>query len=145
MSWWKTYLMPCFYELVVAAQGCLKLQIHAGHNGIEAFFVHLGKRKTTRLQEQVTCMFGIVEVVGIVDNAFDVALVVANLHTGFKTVFAHSFRYFVISIFRSFSNIHIQCGSAGSPSCRNTPSSTELGPVSRLPFSRRDRMPATCG
>ena len=131
MSWWK--------------QGCLKLQIHACHNGIDTFFVHLGKRETTRLQEQVTCMFGIVEVVGIVDNAFDVALVVANLHTGFKTVFAHSFRYFAILKIRSFSNIHIQCGSAGSPSCRNTPSSTELGPVSRLLILRRVRTPAICG
>ena len=87
-------------ELVVAAQGRLELQIHASHHSIDSFFVHLGKRKSALAEKQVTRVLGIVEVVGIVHNAFDVAFVIAHLHTGFKNVFIHVFsllRYHVIT------------------------------------------------
>ena len=69
-------------------------------------------------QEQVACMLCIVEVVGIVDNAFDVALVVANLHAGFKDiVHGSNGRLWV------FSDIRNRSDSAGSCDGRSTPSS----------------------
>ena len=86
-------------ELVVAAQGSLVLQFHAGHDGIDASGVHLGKAKATLLQEQVTGMLGVVQVVGIVDDTFDVALVVAHLHTGFENVLSHIFFTFLFFYF----------------------------------------------
>ena len=75
--------------------------------------MHLGKRQSALFQEQVTGVFCIVEVVGVVHNAFDVALIVAHLHAGFENKFIHSFfvislfRYYVIPLFRFLFQIFI--------------------------------------
>ena len=85
-------------ELIVATQGSLEVELHASHHCVDTFSVHFGKRKATLLQKQMTRVLCVVEVVGIIDNALDVAFVVAHLHSGFKNVFIHlSFRYDVIT------------------------------------------------
>ena len=88
-------------EFIVAAQRCLVLQVHASHNGIDTLFVHFCKRQATMLQEQVACMLSVMEVVGIVDNALDVAFVVAHLHEGFKNIFAHNSLFLIFYLARS--------------------------------------------
>ena len=85
-------------ELVVAAQGGLVLQRHAGHHGVDALGVHLGEAQSAVLQEEVARVLRIVQVVGIVDDALDVALVVAHLHAGFKNVVSHRILLFVFSL-----------------------------------------------
>ena len=72
---------------VVATQRCLILKVHSCHYGIDAFLVQTGKANAERLQVQMACMFGIMQIIGIVDNALDVALIVAHFHFGFKNVF----------------------------------------------------------
>ena len=96
--------------------------------------MHLGKGQSALFQKQVASVFSIMQVVGIIYNALDVALVVANLHTGLKTIFIH----FAL-------NIHILCDSAGSLACRSIHVSVESVPVSRLLSGHLVRIPATCG
>ena len=66
-------------------------------------------------------MFGIVQIVGIVDNAFDVAFVVAHFHVRFKDIFTHVFMICYLSVHGAAvfcllvgEGIHSQCGSADS-------------------------------
>ena len=81
-------------ELVVALQGRLELQVHSCHHGIDAAAVHLGEAQSAFLQEQMAGMLGVVQVVGVVYDAFDVTFVVTHLHSGFKDV-GHDFSSFV--------------------------------------------------
>ena len=74
------------HKFVVRSQGHLKLHGHPGQYGIDALLVHLSKTQSALLQEQVTGMLTIVQVVGIVDDALDVALIIAHLHPGFKNI-----------------------------------------------------------
>jgi hypothetical protein len=74
-------------ELIIAAQGNFILQFHTVDNGIDALFVELGETDAETTEEEVSGMLGIVQVVGIVHDAFDVALIIAYLHTGFENVF----------------------------------------------------------
>ena len=67
-------------KLVVTPQRRLELQIHPCHDGINAAAVHLGEAEPALLKEQMACMLGVMQVVGIVDNALDVALIVADHH-----------------------------------------------------------------
>ena len=48
--------------------------------------MHLGKAQAAVLQKEMTGVLAIVNVLGIVDNALDVALVVAHFHSGFEMV-----------------------------------------------------------
>ena len=75
------------HEFIVTSQWRLILQIHTSHHGIDAFLVHFGKTQSTMPEKEMTRMLNIVQIVGIVDDTLNVALVVANLHTGFKGVF----------------------------------------------------------
>ena len=65
---------------------------------IDTLLVHLSKRQSAMFQEEVARMLCVVQVVGVVDNTLDVALVVAHLHTGFINVFTHIFSYFLTSL-----------------------------------------------
>ena len=53
--------------------------MHAGHHGVDAALVQLGKTDAARTQKLVAGVLGVVLVVGIIDNALEVALVVAYL------------------------------------------------------------------
>jgi len=74
-------------ELIVAAQGNLVLEFHAVDNGIDALLVESSETDAQAAEEKMTGVLGVVQVVGIIHDALDVALIVAHLHTGFKDVF----------------------------------------------------------
>jgi hypothetical protein len=57
------------------------------HHGIYALLVHLGKAYAHALEKQVTGVLGVVQVVGVVYYALDVAFVVAHFHARFKDIF----------------------------------------------------------
>ena len=67
-------------ELVVASQRCFILQVHPCYHGVGAAPVHLGEAQSAPLQEQVARMLGVMQVVGVVYDALDVALIVADHH-----------------------------------------------------------------
>ena len=71
-------------EFIVALQGNLIGDIDAMHHGIDALTVHLCKTQSACFQEEMACVLHIVEVVGIVHDSLDIALIVAHLHAGFK-------------------------------------------------------------
>ena len=73
-------------EFIVALQGNLIGDIDAMHHGIDALTVHLRKTQSAGFQEKMACVLHIVEVVGIVHDSLDIALIVAHLHTGFKNL-----------------------------------------------------------
>ncbi len=66
---------------VVAVEWGLELQVHPCHDWVHVFFlVQFGVANAKAVDEAVACVLCVVEVVGIVHDAFDVALVVAHLH-----------------------------------------------------------------
>ena len=71
-------------EFIIALQGNLIGDIDAMHHGIDALTVHLCKTQSACFQEEMACVLHIVEVVGIVHDSLDIALIVAYLHAGFK-------------------------------------------------------------
>ena len=74
------------HKFIIGSQGRLKLHGHAGHYGIDTFFVHLSETQPALFQKQMTGMLTIVQVIGIVYDAFDVALIIAHLHARFKYI-----------------------------------------------------------
>lgn len=74
-------------DLVVGSQRHLELHRHPRHHSIDALGVHLGEAQSARLQKQVPRMLAVVQVVSIVHNTLDVALIVAHRHSRLKTVF----------------------------------------------------------
>lgn len=80
-------------ELVVAPQRCLELEVHACHDGVDAAAVHLGEAEPALLKEQVAGMLGVVQVVGVVDYALDVALVVADHHPRSENIIHYKYSY----------------------------------------------------
>ena len=48
--------------------------------------MHLGEAQSAAFQEEMARVFHIVQIVGVVHNAFNIALVVAHLHAGFKDI-----------------------------------------------------------
>ena len=77
------------HHLVVAAQGRLKLQLHTRHHGVDSLLVKGGEAHAQAAQEAVARMLGVMEIVGVVDDALDVALIVAHIHTCGKQIFFH--------------------------------------------------------
>ena len=67
------------HEFVATAEGGLEVELHTGHNGIDTALVEFGKTHTTRTKKFVAGMLRIVLIVGIVDNALKVALIIAHL------------------------------------------------------------------
>jgi hypothetical protein len=53
--------------------------------------MHLGEAQPTLFQEQMAGMLAVMQVIGVVHNTFDVALIVAHLHLRLKNVlFLHN-------------------------------------------------------
>ena len=73
-------------EDIVAAQRRLVLQVHASHHGVDALLVKAREAHAERREVEMARVLGVVEIVGIVHDALDVALVVANLHFCFKDI-----------------------------------------------------------
>ena len=76
-------------KLIVAFQWSLELQLHPCHDSVHTLFVQVGKAHAEGTEKAVARMFGIVEIVGVVDDTLDVAFVVAHLHTGFEEIRLH--------------------------------------------------------
>ena len=74
------------HKLIIGSKRRLELHRHPRQHRIYALLVHLGKTQSALFQEQMAGVLTIVQVVGIVDNALDVALIVAHLHPRLKNI-----------------------------------------------------------
>lgn len=72
------------HKAVAASQGELELHFHTGHYGVDAAGVKVGKTDAAGAEELMPGVFGVVLVVGVVDNALQVAFVVAYFKGEFK-------------------------------------------------------------
>ena len=70
----------CRAVVVATAQALLIGDRYFGDEGIQAIFVHLAEVHAQALEELMSRMLHVVLVVGVVDDALQVALVVAHLH-----------------------------------------------------------------
>ena len=78
---------------VAAMQRGLIGYLYAAYDGVDTFVVHLLEGGTGRCQKFVARMFEIVQVVGIIDNALQVDLVIAYFEFEFKNIgFFHRLR-----------------------------------------------------
>lgn len=83
---------------IIAVQRSLVFQIHPGHHSIRALLVHLSETQSAGFQKPVTRVLRVVEIVGVVNNALDVALIVAHLQTGLKDIIVvHRMGYLFLS------------------------------------------------
>ena len=76
-------------ELVAAAERRLVVNRDASHDGDDVLLQHLGKAYACLEQEFVPRVLHVMLVVGIVDDALEVALIVANFHLQLVGVFFH--------------------------------------------------------
>jgi len=73
-------------EFVVAAQRGDKPHAHSRHDGVGALSVQFREAYSAGVEEEMTGVLGIVHIVGIVDDTFDIALVVSHHDLGFKDI-----------------------------------------------------------
>ena len=73
-------------KLVTASEGSLEVDGYAGHHGIYAFVMEVGKAHSVLEQELMTAVLRVVLVVGVVYNALKVTLIVAHLHLQFVLI-----------------------------------------------------------
>ncbi len=66
--------------MLTATQTLLVGDRDFGDEGIESFLVHLPEVHAETLEELVSCVLHVMLIVGVVDDALQVALVVAYLH-----------------------------------------------------------------
>lgn len=76
--------------MVSAAQALLVGDGDLGDEGVESIFVHLPEVHAQTLEELVACVLHVMLVVGVIDDALQVALVVAHLHLEGEKVFQWS-------------------------------------------------------
>ena len=81
-------------EFIIALQRNLVLQVHSRHHSIHALVVHFGKAEAAFLQEEMAGMLHVVQIVGVVHNALNIALVIPHFHLCLEYVFAHHFLFF---------------------------------------------------
>ena len=81
-------------EFVATLEGNLKLHGESRHNTVDASIVELGETDVVGKEKFVTCVFDVVLIVGVVDNALEVAFVVAHLHFEFVDVVCHEKYYY---------------------------------------------------
>ena len=74
------------HKLIIWSEGRLKLHRHAGHHSVHTLLMHLRKTQAALLQKQMAGMFAIVQVIGIVHDTLDVALIIAHLHPRLKNI-----------------------------------------------------------
>ncbi len=84
-------------EFIIALQRNLVLQVHSRHHGIHALIVHFGKAEAAFLQEEMAGMLHVVQIVGIVHDALNIALVIAHLHLSSQICICSSFFYFLVT------------------------------------------------
>ncbi len=112
-------------KLITAAERHLEIHRYTRHYSIKSLLVHLCKIHPMGMQEFMAGMFGIMLIVGIVDNALKVAFIVADLETQRKLCRFYHRGWEVggwsypsrLSSYTLSSNIQAQLGSAGLP-CR---------------------------
>ena len=76
-------------EFVAAAEWCLVVDGDACHYGDDVLLAHFGETDACLEQKLMPCVFHVVLVVGVVDDAFHVAFVVADLHLQLVCVVLH--------------------------------------------------------
>ena len=81
-------------EFIIALQRNLVLQVHSRHHSIHAFVVHFGKAEAAFLQKEMAGMFHVVQIVGIVHDALNIALIIPYFHLRLKNISAHNFLFF---------------------------------------------------
>ena len=84
------FLYPKFGdEFVATLERNLKRQGESSHHTVDASLVKFGEADVVGKEKFVTCVFDVVLIVGIVDDALEVAFVVAHLHFEFVDVVCH--------------------------------------------------------
>ena len=81
-------------EFVIASQRNLVLQVHSRHHSIHALVVHFGKAEAAFLQKEMAGMFHVVQIIGIVHDALNIALIISYFHLRLKYISAHNFLFF---------------------------------------------------
>ena len=76
-------------ELIAAAQRGLVVECHLGDDKVVTGSTHIGKAEADGEEELMTRVLQVVLVVGVVDDALEVAFVVAHLHEQFVAIFFH--------------------------------------------------------
>ena len=82
-------------EFIIALQRNLVLQVHSRHHSIHALVVHFGKAEAAFLQKEMAGMFHLVQIVGIVHDALNIALIISYFHLRLKNISAHNFLFLV--------------------------------------------------
>ena len=81
-------------EFIIALQRNLILQVHSRHHSIHALVVHFGKAEAAFLQKEMAGMFHVVQIIGIVHDALNIALIISYFHLRLKYISAHNFLFF---------------------------------------------------
>ena len=76
-------------KLITAFQRCLESHIDACHYRIDPLLVKCRKTDTGRQQELMARMFQVMLIIGIIDNALQVAFIVAHFHCQLINIFSH--------------------------------------------------------
>ena len=88
------FLYPKFGdEFVATFEWNLKLHGESCHDTVNASLMKFGETDVVGKEKFVTCMFDVMLIVGVVDDALEVAFVVAHLHFEFVDVIGHE-KYF---------------------------------------------------
>ena len=88
------FLYPEFGdEFVATLERNLELHGESSHHTVDASLMKFGEADVVGKEKFVTCVFDVVLIVGVVDNALEVAFVVAHLHFEFVDVIGHE-KYF---------------------------------------------------
>lgn len=82
-------------ELIVAGQRSLVFELHSCHDGVNSLVVEFRKADAERADEAVSGVLSVVKVVRIVNDALDIALVVAHFHACFKYILGVSFHLYL--------------------------------------------------
>ena len=64
------------------------------HRCIHALVVHFGKAEAAFLQKEMAGMFHVVQIIGIVHDALNIALIISYFHLRLKNISAHNFLFF---------------------------------------------------
>ena len=87
-TWWMT-LLVIFAVLVLI--GCIPVGVDARYSADGVF---LTAKLGPFLQEEMAGMLHVVQIVGVVHNALNIALVIPHFHLCLEYVFAHHFLFF---------------------------------------------------
>ena len=77
-------------EFITATKRHLELHGQTCHDTIDALIVKTCKTNTVTEQKLMTCVFDIMLIIGIVDNALKVTFIIANLHAECVDIVCHN-------------------------------------------------------